>query len=242
MEVKLEKRYPLNASVAQAWAVLSDIRATAACMPGATITEQLDDTHFKGTVKSKVGPATMNFGGDIEVLALDPATYSMQMLGKGADRSGSSASMNLSSQIVAGDSPGTSVLVGNATVVVSGKLAQFGSRLLVPVSEAILGQFAGHFETAAAAVPVGTPAADTPAPGAPDSPAATPQAAEASRRNGAVDQLSHPIETKAIESTATAPLSVTPISAPKPAGELNALALLWILIKGWFAGLFGKKP
>jgi carbon monoxide dehydrogenase subunit G len=42
MEVKLEKRYPLKATVAQAWAVLSDIRATAACMPGATITEQID--------------------------------------------------------------------------------------------------------------------------------------------------------------------------------------------------------
>jgi len=241
MEVKLEKRYPLNASVAQAWAVLSDIRATAACMPGATITEQLDDTHFKGTVKSKVGPATMNFGGDIEVLALDAATYSMQMLGKGADRSGSSASMNLSSQIVAGDSPGTSVLVGNATVVVSGKLAQFGSRLLVPVSEAILGQFAGHFEAAAAAVPVETPAADIPAHGATESPAATPLAAEAAEGTGAVDHPGHPIETKAIETKATAPSAVTPVAAPKPAGELNALALLWILIKGWFAGLFGKK-
>jgi hypothetical protein len=34
---------------------------------------------------------------------------------------------------------------------------------------------------------------------------------------------------------------LTPVAAPKPAGELNALALLWILIKGWFAGLFGKK-
>jgi len=241
MEVKLEKRYPLNASVAQAWAVLSDIRATAACMPGATITEQLDDTHFKGTVKSKVGPATMNFGGDIEVLALDAATFSMQMLGKGADRSGSSASMNLSSQIVAGDSPGTSVLVGNATVVVSGKLAQFGSRLLVPVSEAILGQFAGHFETAAAAVPVATPAADIPAPGTPESPAVTSQAAEAAEGTGAVDQSSHPIETKTIEPKATSPSSVTPVAVQKPAGELNALALLWILIKGWFAGLFGKK-
>jgi len=226
MEVKLEKRYPLNASVAQAWAVLSDIRATAACMPGATITEQLDDTHFKGTVKSKVGPATMNFGGDIEVLALDAATYSMQMLGKGADRSGSSASMNLSSQIVAGDSPGTSVLVGNATVVVSGKLAQFGSRLLVPVSEAILGQFAGHFETAAAAVPVATPAADAPASEAPQGPAPVSEAAPTTDGHAlGADATGHPVEHK----------------APKPAGELNALALLWILIKGWFAGLFGKK-
>ncbi|NBW44146.1 MAG: carbon monoxide dehydrogenase [Betaproteobacteria bacterium] len=241
MEVKLEKRYPLNASVAQAWAVLSDIRATAACMPGATITEQLDDTHFKGTVKSKVGPATMNFGGDIEVLALDAATYSMQMLGKGADRSGSSASMNLSSQIVAGDSPGTSVLVGNATVIVSGKLAQFGSRLLVPVSEAILGQFAGHFETAAAAVPVAAPTADTAASEVPPSPAAISEEAPATdgRAMGA-ETASHPVEHKA-PTPVPAPSTLTPVAAPKPAGELNALALLWILIKGWFAGLFGKK-
>jgi len=245
MEVKLEKRYPLNASVAQAWAVLSDIRATAACMPGATITEQLDDTHFKGTVKSKVGPATMNFGGDIEVLALDPATYSMQMLGKGADRSGSSASMNLSSQIVAGDSPGTSVLVGNATVVVSGKLAQFGSRLLVPVSEAILGQFAGHFETAAAAVPVVSPAADTPVSEALQSPAGAPQSgvapeSETTQAATTAATTSSPVEHRA-PPPAPAPSTVTPVAAPTPAGVLNALALLWILIKGWFAGLFGKK-
>jgi carbon monoxide dehydrogenase subunit G len=251
MEVKLEKRYPLNASVAQAWAVLSDIRATAACMPGATITEQLDDTHFKGTVKSKVGPATMNFGGDIEVLALDPATFSMQMLGKGADRSGSSASMNLSSQIVAGDSPGTSVLVGNATVIVSGKLAQFGSRLLVPVSEAILGQFAGHFETAAAAVPVASPAADTLVSEAPQSPAGasqsgvateseTTQAETTASTASTTATTSSPVEHRA-PTPAPAPSTLTPVAAPKPAGELNALALLWILIKGWFAGLFGKK-
>jgi carbon monoxide dehydrogenase subunit G len=242
MEVKLEKRYPLNASVAQAWAVLSDIRATAACMPGATITEQLDDTHFKGTVKSKVGPATMNFGGDIEVLGLDAATYSMQMLGKGADRSGSSASMNLSSQIVAGDSPGTSVLVGNATVVVSGKLAQFGSRLLVPVSEAILGQFAGHFETAAAAIPVATPAVEVPPSEIPQSPPASHDTSVVADESTALT-TSHPVEHRA-PAPAPAPSvsAVTPIAAPKPAGELNALALLWILIKGWFAGLFGKKP
>ena len=158
MEVKLDKRYPVAASAEQAWAVLGDIRATAACMPGAQITEQLDATHFKGTVKSKVGPAVMQFGGDIEVLGLDAAAKSMQMLGKGADKSGSSASMNLAAHIEPGDTPGSCTLVGVATIVVSGKLAQFGSRLLVPVSDAMLTQFANNFRVAAAAVPLAAPA------------------------------------------------------------------------------------
>jgi carbon monoxide dehydrogenase subunit G len=60
MEVKLDRRYPLKASTHQAWVVLADIRATAACMPGAQITDQTDATRYKGVVKSKVGPAVMS--------------------------------------------------------------------------------------------------------------------------------------------------------------------------------------
>ncbi len=202
MEVKLDKRYPVQASPEQAWAVLSDIRATAACMPGAAITEQIDATHFKGSVKSKVGPAVMTFSGDIEVLALDPASKAMTMLGKGADKSGSSASMNLAAHVEPGGTPGSCVLVGVATIIVSGKLAQFGSRLLVPVSDAMLAQFAGNFNTAAAAVPAATPAGETAPPPAP---------------------------------------AAAPAAAPQPVKELNALALMWTVFKGWLAGLFGNK-
>jgi carbon monoxide dehydrogenase subunit G len=216
MEVKLDKRYPLDVSIEQAWAVLSDIRATAVCMPGAAITEQVDATHYKGTVKSKVGPAVMSFGGDIEVLDMNVADKRLQMLGKGADKAGSSASMNLTAHLEAGESPGHSVLVGQATVIVSGKLAQFGSRLLVPVSDAMLTQFAGNFRNAAAAVPL--PEAAAPAAGA-EAEAVTANAPEA----------------------AAAPRApAAPVPVPKQT-ELNALALIWTLIKGWFAGLFGKK-
>lgn len=182
MEVKLDKKYPLEGvSVAQAWAVLSDIRATAGCMPGAQITEQLDDTHFKGTVKSKVGPAVMVFNGDIEVLGLDPAALQLQMLGKGADKSGSSASMNLTAHVQVADTPDSSVLVGQAVIIVSGKLAQFGSRLLVPVSDAMLQQFAGNFRTAAAAVAVAAPASAGEAIPAAEAPAATAPVSTATR-------------------------------------------------------------
>jgi len=153
MEVNLEKRYPMEATAEQVWAVLRDVRAVAGCMPGAAITEQVDDTHYKGAVKVKVGPAVAAFAGDIEVLALDETTRSVQLLGKGADKSGSSASMNLAAKVEPGDAPNTSVLVGVATIIVSGKLAQFGSRLLVPVSDAMIGQFVENFRVAAAAVP-----------------------------------------------------------------------------------------
>jgi uncharacterized protein len=215
MEVKLDKRYPVAASVQQAWAVLSDIRAVAACMPGAAITEQIDDTHFKGTVKSKVGPAVMSFGGDIELQGLDTNARSLQMLGKGADKAGSSASMQLTAHLEAGDDAHHSVLVGQATIVVSGKLAQFGSRLLVPVSDAMLAQFAGNFSAAAAAVPT-----------------ASAPAAAAAVASGAATPA---------EAAAPNPSPRAARVAPAPVKELNALALMWTVFKNWLAGLFGGR-
>jgi carbon monoxide dehydrogenase subunit G len=169
MEVKLEKRYPLEVGPAQAWQVLRDVKATAGCMPGAEITEQLDATHYKGSVKVKVGPANAAFAGDIEVLALDEKAMMLQLLGKGADRSGSSASMNLTATVEAGETAGTSVLVGVAAVIVNGKFAQFGGRLMGQVSDMLLAQFADNFRAAAAALtPVaasaGAAAGDAPAP------------------------------------------------------------------------------
>ena len=116
MEVKFDKQFLLEVPAAQAWAVLADIRAVAPCMPGAQITEQTDATHYKGTVKTRIGPASMQFNGTIEVLALDATTRSLQMLGKGADRTGSAATMNLSARIVDGASAGASVLEGQAVV------------------------------------------------------------------------------------------------------------------------------
>jgi carbon monoxide dehydrogenase subunit G len=191
MEVKLEKRYPIAVSAEQAWAVLRDVRSVAGCMPGAAITEQIDETHYKGTVKLKVGPATAQFNGDIEVLGLDAAARRMHLHGKGADKGGSSAAMELTAVIEAGEKPEECVLFGTSAVTVSGKFAQFGGRMMGQVSDLMLGQFVDNFRAAASALPVA-------------------------------------------EGGAAAPPA-------RPAGELNALAILWALIKGWFARLFGKR-
>ena len=206
MEVKLEKRYPLEVDTARAWQVLRDVRTVAGCMPGAEITEQVDATHYKGSVKVKVGPANAAFGGDIEVRQLDEAAHTLQLFGKGADRGGSSASMDLTAIVEPGETPATSVLVGNAAVIVNGKFAQFGGRMMVQVSDMLLAQFVDNFRAAAAALPA-------------------PQAAAAA----------------APAAGAAAPAMAAPMAAPAKANEINGLAIAWVLIKNWFAGLFGKR-
>jgi carbon monoxide dehydrogenase subunit G len=149
MEVKVDRKVPLDASIAQSWALLSDIRAVAGCMPGAEITEQIDERRYKGAVTSRVGPATLRFSGEIEVLAVDAAHHQIRLLGKAADQAGSSASMSLEARLAPGDAPGRATLIGAATMTVSGKLAQFSGRLIGPASDVILTQFSENFRAAA---------------------------------------------------------------------------------------------
>jgi carbon monoxide dehydrogenase subunit G len=179
MEVKIERRFDLPVRAEQAWALLGDVRATAACMPGAQITDQLDDHRYKGLVRTRIGPASMNFNGEVQVLEMDAATRTLRMLGKGGDTNGSAATMTLIARIEPGASDTVSVLAGETTVTVSGKLAQFGGRFMVPVAESMLDAFAKQFSQQAAAREVAAaPAVDpvqaaTPAAAAAPAPAPT---------------------------------------------------------------------
>lgn len=217
MEVKLDKQYPLDVDATRAWALLNDLKAVASCMPGAQITEQLSDTSYKGAVKVKVGPAVAQFGGTVDVVELNAEQRRMVMNGKGADKGGSSASMNLTATIEADPAnPAHCVLNGQAVVTVNGKFAQFGGRLMVQVSDMLLAQFVDNFRQQAQTLPGG----DAPAAGA-----------TTDQGGASADAL-----------TADAAARVTPAAqAAKVAGEINGLAIVWTLIKGWFGGLLGKR-
>lgn len=160
MEVKLDKQYPLDVDAARAWALLTDLKATAGCMPGAEITEQLSDTSYKGGVKVKVGPAVAQFGGTVDVIESVVAERKMVLRGKGADKGGSSASMDLTAIIVPDPAnPAHCVLNGQAAVIVNGKFAQFGGRMMVQVSDMLLAQFVENFRQTALTLPAGEGAA-----------------------------------------------------------------------------------
>ena len=154
MEVKIDKRYPLDVDPDRAWTILADLQAVAACMPGAALTEQLSDTSYKGGVRVKIGPAVAQFGGTVEVLEKDEVGRKVTLRGKGADKGGSSASMDMSATIESDpNAPQHSVLHGDAAVIVNGKFAQLGGRMMGQVSDMILAQFVESFRLAARALP-----------------------------------------------------------------------------------------
>jgi len=222
MQVTIEKQYPVAAEPAVAWQLLCDMNELASCMPGAQITERVDATHYKGSVKVKVGPANAAFAGDIEVLSLDEATRSVRMLGKGADRGGSSASMALTATLLPAVE-GACTLVGKADVTVNGKFAQFGGRMMNSVSDVLLAQFADTFSQKA-------------------------QALQSSRREeeaceafgGGVDGATTLAGAQTVLSGEPEATAAPKVEGPAPK-ELNALALLWGVLRHWLAGLFGRN-
>ncbi|HEU5295566.1 MAG TPA: SRPBCC family protein [Burkholderiaceae bacterium] len=175
MKVQLEKSYPMPASADTAWALLQDIEGVASCMPGAKITEKVDEQHYKGTVAVKLGPANLSFRGEIEVKGIDTTARSLHLFAKGTDATGgSAASMDLKARAEAVDAASCN-LMGTSEVTMSGKVATFGGRMMGPVSDQILGQFAANFAAKVQAMQ----AAAAPSAGGSGAPAATQATAAA---------------------------------------------------------------
>lgn len=216
MDVSLDKRYPVAAAAARAWQVLADVHAVARCMPGAELTEQLDATRFKGAVKVKVGPVSAQFAGDLEVLALEAATHTLRLRGKGSDKGGSTATLDLTAQLEAA-ADDACTLVGTAQVILNGKLVQMAGRMIGPVAETILAQFAQNFSNAAAALSAAAPPLEPPGAGS----------ARVAAQAPAID--------------AAAPASPPPPASAAPARELNALAVLWSVVRNWFTTRLGRR-
>ena len=223
MKVQIDKNYPMPCAADIAWAFLQDLEAVAGCMPGAKITERLDDGRYKGAVTVRLGPATMAFRGEVEMKDIDAAARSLKLIGKGTDSTGSSgATMNLTARVEAGAEAGLCNLVGSSEVSMSGKAVAFGGRMMNAVADQLLKQFADNFSTRVLALQAERDAASSGPPGGAGAPAAgmgTPAAGIG---------------------TATGASGAAAAAAAVPQ-ELNGLALMWTVIKDWLRGLLGKK-
>ncbi len=289
MTTTINKKFDLEEPIEKVWIYLADPTKIVTCVPGASLTEKIDEHNFKGQVAMKLGPVKVKFNGDVEIVKLDKANWKMNLKGKGLDAKGKGSADMKMDGLLSPTGNGTTVDF-TMTLSIVGKLAQFGSRLINDVTDQVLNQFVDNFKAKLAAdtdyVAESNPTAtaesmvDAPAPPVPtktvkaeaestDTPKTTTKEASTEEKAQAVSEsadavqkalddvknaqaaLDDNLKTKLASAGAIASNGVATPKSEIPKKEisnaadtdnsLNGLSLMWMVIKGWFARLFGGK-
>ena len=145
MVTTLEKTFQVDEPIDKVWDYLSDPAKIVTCVPGASLTEKVDDKNYKGEVTLKFGPIKAKYDGLITFEEMDVENRKMVLKGKGLDSKGAgSADMLLNGNLVEKDG-GTEVSY-TMEISIMGKLAQFGSRLITDVSNQLFNTFVKNFK------------------------------------------------------------------------------------------------
>lgn len=143
MAIRIEKTFTVKARPEKVWAFLTDPEKVASCLPGAAITEKVDDRTYAGTMKVKLGPVSASYKGRLRFDRLDPEARVAELSGGGEETKGKGgAQMKMTSRLAEKDG-GTEVQVVS-DVEVTGILAQFGRGMIDDVSDQMFEKFTGR--------------------------------------------------------------------------------------------------
>jgi carbon monoxide dehydrogenase subunit G len=211
----IENEFTASAPVDELWAFLLDVQRIAPCMPGAELTEVVDDTNWRGRMTMKFGPVGMAFAGTVTMQERDDAAHRVVLSAKGTEQKGKgAASASVTSWLEPRDD-GSSLVKMQADISLTGAVAQLSRGLLPEVSKKLTQQFADCLEQTLAASQ------------SPSSVAPTPIASTTA---------TEPAETQTFESSPTTP---APMEA-KPVGCVGlGLSALWAVVTNFFRRLFG---
>ena len=207
----IENTFTVTAPPDDLWNYLLDVEKIAPCMPGAELTETVDDTHWKGKLNMKFGPVSMSFAGEVKMAERDDAAKRVVLSAKGMEQKGKgAANATVTSWLEPGDTRAETTVKMTADIALTGAAAQLSRGLLPEISKKLTQQFADCLEATMNAEQAASVA-----------PAAAP---------GAVTEATTP------PAAAPAP---TPVTAKHVGGIGLGLSAIWSVIKSFFRRLFG---
>jgi len=213
MEFDNSFEVPLPAD--DAWKVLMDIRRIVPCMPGAELTEVVDDRTYKGKIGVRLGPVALTFAGTVKFEEIDDANHRARVTAQGSDAKGRGAANATATFHLEPVGGGSKVLV-HTNLTLSGAVAQYGRGVgIIQMTAAqIITQFANNLKAqlGPAAAPSASPAAATAA--------ATPATGLAGAEPAA-------------------PVAAAP-STPSPAKPISGFTLMGAVLFAWIKRLFGR--
>ncbi len=149
--MELNNEFEVSAPIDRVWALLTDVERIAPCLPGAQL-QEVEGDEFRGVVKVKVGPITVQYKGAASFVERDDEGHRAVLRAEGRDTRGAgSAAAEIIAQLAAIDG-GTKVTV-TTDLKVAGKVAQFGRGVMADVSRKLMAQFADNLSDLVSSAP-----------------------------------------------------------------------------------------
>jgi len=141
--MEIENEFDVPAPVDHVWTYLLDVERVAPCMPGAELTEVVDDHTWKGKVNMKLGPVSLAFAGTVTMQERDDQAKRIVLAAKGMEQRGKgAANASVTSWLEQGDGDGVTNVKMRANIHLTGTVAQLSRGLLPEVSRKLTQQFA----------------------------------------------------------------------------------------------------
>jgi carbon monoxide dehydrogenase subunit G len=185
--MEFENQFDVPAPIDEVYAAMLDVQRVAPCVPGAEVLEQTGDDAYKVAIKVKVGPMSMTYTGDVQIVEKDEAAHRAVMHAKAREARGQGTVNSNVVMTLTGTDGRTQGTIAT-DVQLSGRVASRGRGIIQDVSARIVDQFSENLaamlsgpaaepapaEAAAPSAAAGGGPAPSAAAGAPAPSAATP--------------------------------------------------------------------
>jgi carbon monoxide dehydrogenase subunit G len=144
--MELDSSFQVEAPIDEVWKTVMDVERVATAVPGAQLTDKLSDTSYQGVVKVKVGPLSMQYKGQIELVSRDDATHVAVFKGKGQEKAGQGTAEGTATVSLT-EEGGVTTGVVHGEMSLSGKAAAMGKGVINTVTQQIMKIFANNLQT-----------------------------------------------------------------------------------------------
>lgn len=141
--MKLQNSFEIPLAPPEAWDVLLDIERIAPCLPGAEITEVIDEVTYKGRVSLRLGPVALSFDGKVVFEDIDESAHRARVKAQGMDTKGRGGANADVVFMVEATETGSRIKI-ETDLNLSGSIAQYGRGvgIIQDVSAQLIGEFA----------------------------------------------------------------------------------------------------
>ncbi|CAB4940698.1 unannotated protein [freshwater metagenome] len=139
--MNVAQQFEVAADAATVYDALLDLERVAPCLPGSEGVERTGDNTFTGAIRVRVGPITMRYQADIEIVEQDPAALravlrvtARETRGQGTADADATLSLTQDGALTRG--------AVDVDVKLSGRAASMGQGAIQDVSNRLVGAFA----------------------------------------------------------------------------------------------------